>query len=170
MHFGKCNELPCRHDQCNTSTVPRKTAADGRQRFRSPRPRLGHEAPGQALHGPPITITCHCGTVKKLAYGERWQCDTCGLRWDTRQIERDQYQRIRAIQVRFRLLPICIGVVVGLLAALFLFTHNGYSLFLLIPGALVAWMTVLRPMHRSRYRAAIADLPKWELRPERDHD
>jgi hypothetical protein len=35
-----------------------------------------------------------------------------------------------------------------------------------MPVALTVWFVFLRPMHRKRYREAIRDLPKWELRPE----
>jgi len=33
--------------------------------------------------------------------------------------------------------------------------------------ALVSWFVFIRPTHRKRYRAAIAELPRWDLRAER---
>jgi hypothetical protein len=30
----------------------------------------------------------------------------------------------------------------------------------------MAWFVCLRPLHRRRYRAAIARLPRWDLRAE----
>lgn len=130
------------------------------------RERLGHERPGAVLHGPPIAVECQCGQRSDLAYGERWECDGCGRRWDTNQIPRDQYQRIRMVQLRFRALPVALGLTVAAVALYFVLTGNSFSLFLLIPFALMLWMTVLRPLHRRRYRRAIAQLPKWELRSD----
>lgn len=121
-----------------------------------------------ALHGPPISVGCPCGQRAKLAYGDVWTCPDCGLRWNTNQIDRGEYRALHRIQLRFRLVPILLGALIGGLALFFLFTHNTYSLFLLIPFALIGWMSGLRPAVRRRYRSAIADRPTWELRPERD--
>ena len=41
-----------------------------------------------------------------------------------------------------------------------------FSVFVLLPLAMMAWFIFVRPAHRKRYRRAIADLPRWELRPE----
>jgi hypothetical protein len=30
----------------------------------------------------------------------------------------------------------------------------------------MAWFLLIRPVHRARYRQAIADLPSWDLRAE----
>jgi hypothetical protein len=38
--------------------------------------------------------------------------------------------------------------------------------FFLLPVALAVWFVFLRPVHRRRYRRAIANLPRWELKPE----
>jgi hypothetical protein len=35
-----------------------------------------------------------------------------------------------------------------------------------MPIALIAWFVFIRPTHRKRYRAAIADLPRWDLRAD----
>ncbi|MBO0889771.1 MAG: hypothetical protein J2P14_02575, partial [Acidothermales bacterium] len=83
------------------------------------RERLGRERPGVVLHGPPITVRCRCGERRDLAYGEVWQCADCVLRWDTRQIPREQYQRIRMIQLRFRMVPVVLGLAVAALALVF---------------------------------------------------
>lgn len=132
---------------------------------RKPRERLGHERPGAVRHGPPITVPCECGERRELAYGEVWRCESCGRRWDTNQIPHEDYDRIRRLQLRFRMLPIAYGVGVSLLALFFALTGNTFSIFVLLPGALIAWMAFLRPAHRRRYREAISDLPSWTLRP-----
>ena len=133
---------------------------------RRARERLGREAPGTVLHGPPISVTCECGVKHDLRYGEAWTCERCGRRWDTRQIPREQYEAVRRTQLRFRVLPVVVGLLVATLAVFFTLTGNIFSVFFLLPVALGAWFVFLRPIHRRRYRRAIADLPRWELRPE----
>jgi Flp pilus assembly protein TadB len=118
------------------------------------------------LRGPPITITCECGEKRHLHYGETWQCERCAKRWDTRQIPAAQYDAIRRLQWRFRLMPIAFGVVVAALAIFFTLTGNIFNVFVLLPLAMLIWFVFLRPTHQRRYRQAIADLPRWELRPQ----
>jgi hypothetical protein len=137
-----------------------------RRRARRERERLGHEAPGSVLRGPPITITCECGERRDLRYGEAWDCERCGKRWDTRQIPAEQYETIRRLQWRFRLVPIVLGLVVAALAIFFTLTGNIFNVFVLLPLAMVIWFSFVRPVHQRRYRRAIADLPRWELRPQ----
>jgi hypothetical protein len=130
------------------------------------REKIGHEAPGAVLHGPPITVACECGQRRDLRYGETWVCDNCGRHWNTRQIPAEQYDSIRRLQRRFRLLPIALGVTVVAVAIFFTLTGNIFGVFLLLPLAMMSWFFFLRPVHRRRYRRAIADLPRWELHPE----
>ena len=118
------------------------------------------------LRGPPIAITCECGEKRDLHYGEAWDCERCGKRWNTRQIPAEDYEVIRRTQLRFRVLPVVFGLVVASAAAFFTLTGNLFSVFILLPLALMLWFYFVRPFHRRRYRRAIADLPKWELRPE----
>ena len=35
-----------------------------------------------------------------------------------------------------------------------------------MPVAIIAWFVFIRPTHRARYREAIADLPRWDLRAD----
>jgi hypothetical protein len=63
-------------------------------------------------------------------------------------------------------LPIALGVLVSLIALFFILTGNVFSIFFLLPLALTTWFVFIRPVHRRRYRQAIADLPRWELHPE----
>jgi hypothetical protein len=125
-----------------------------------------HEQPGSVLRGPPITITCECGEKRDLRYGEVWDCERCGTRWNTSQIPAEQYDTIRRLQWRFRLVPIALGVVVAALAIFFTLTGNIFSVFVLLPLSMMVWFVFVRPVHRKRYRQAIADLPRWALRPE----
>jgi hypothetical protein len=143
-------------------------ARQARARSASPpaRERLGREAPGSVLRGPPITVTCDCGSVRKLRYGEQWVCETCGRRWNTSQIPPEQYASIRKLQLRFRILPVVLGLLVAALAIFFTLTDNVLSVFFLLPSSIVVWFAILRPAHRRRYQSAIAGLPRWTLRPE----
>lgn len=124
------------------------------------------ERPGAVVKGPPITVTCECGEKRELAYGERWECESCGRSWDTGRIPADQYDQIRRLSLRFRAVPVAFGAIVALLAIFFTLTGNIFGVFFLMPVALVLWFVFLRPLHRKRYRAAIKTLPRWELRAD----
>ena len=100
------------------------------------------------------------------ATARQWQCERCGKRWDTRQIPAEQYEAIRRLQWRFRLVPIALGLVVAALAIFFTLTGNIFNVFVLLPLAMMIWFVFLRPTHQRRYRQAISDLPRWELRPQ----
>lgn len=133
---------------------------------RAEREHIGHERPGSVLRGPPISITCECGEKADLRYGEEWRCEKCGRRWDTNQIPVEQYGAIRRTQLRYRVLPVVYGLVVAGAAIFFTLTGNIFSVFVLLPLSMLIWFYFLRPFHRRRYRRAIAELPKWELRPQ----
>jgi hypothetical protein len=124
------------------------------------------ERPGAVVKGPPITVTCECGEKRELAYGERWECESCGRGWDTGRIPADQYDQIRRLSLRFRAVPVAFGAIVALLAIFFTLTGNIFGVFFLMPVALVLWFVFLRPLHRKRYRRAIKTLPRWELRAD----
>jgi hypothetical protein len=133
---------------------------------RTRRLRWGRETPGAVTKGPPITVTCECGERHELFYGERWTCAGCGRSYDSGQIPADQYARIRRIQLRFRAVPVALGAVLAGLAILFTLTDNIPGVFFLLPVGLTTWFLFIRPAHRKRYRAAIAELPRWDLRAD----
>ena len=118
------------------------------------------------LRGPPIAVTCDCGEKRELRYGEAWECEGCGKRWDTRQIPAEDYEVIRRTQLRFRVLPVVFGLVVAAMAIFFTLTGNIFNVFVLLPLAMMIWFIFVRPVHQRRYREAIANLPRWELRPQ----
>jgi hypothetical protein len=124
------------------------------------------ERPGVVLKGPPITLTCECGQRRELAYGERWQCESCGRSWDTTRIPAEQYDRIRKLSLRYRAIPVIFGLFITAVGIFFTFTGNVFSVFFLLPIGLISWFVFLRPWHRKRYRAAIKGLPRWELRAD----
>jgi hypothetical protein len=116
--------------------------------------------------GPKITVSCRCGEKRLLAYGQRWECESCGRTWDTRQIPEEQYAAIRATQLRYRRVPLVISVLAlaGVIAAVVVGKALGG---LLIVGIVATtWSMFFRPMHSRKYRAALAQLPTWTLTPE----
>jgi hypothetical protein len=137
-----------------------------RQRRTGTRQPVEREKPGAILRGPPITIGCECGVRHDLDYGERWTCENCGRTYDSNRIPREEYEIVRRTQLRFRALPVALGLVVFALAVFFTLTGSVFSVFFLLPLALMLWFGILRPLHRKRYRRAIAELPRWNLRAE----
>ena len=127
---------------------------------------MGSEKPGSVTKGPAITVACECGESEQLFYGERWTCPSCGRAYDTRNIPEAEYARIRGLQRRFRALPIALGTIVTALAITFTLTGNIIGVFFLMPVAIIGWFVFLRPTHQKRYRAAIAELPRWDLHAE----
>ncbi len=126
-----------------------------------------HEHPKALLQGPPITISCTCGEREKVGYGEIWAC-SCGRKWHTTQIKADEYARLRNLQLRFRVVPVLLGLATSGLALLFLLSGNSFSLFFLLPFPLILWGMVLRPIQHRRYAKAMGELPRWKLRAEPD--
>jgi Flp pilus assembly protein TadB len=102
-----------------------------------------------------------------VPHGERWTCEGCGRTYDTGRIPREEYDAIRRTQLRFRVLPVALGLLVVALGIFFSLTGAIMNVFILLPMALLAWFTFIRPAHRRRYRRAIADLPRWDLRADR---
>lgn len=122
------------------------------------------ERPGSAIHGPPVTITCACGRRRSARFGDTWTCESCGQTWDTSRIPRGDYDEIRRLQFRFRLVPVVLGLLVVGLAAFFTVTGSPGAIVLLLPIALLVWFAFLREAHRRRYRGAIAMRQrKWTL-------
>jgi Flp pilus assembly protein TadB len=81
-------------------------------------------------------------------------------------VPEEEYAAIRRVQRRFRALPIALGLAVAALAIFFTLTGQVLSVFVLLPLSVATWFAFIRPLHRRRYRAAIADLPRWNLRAE----
>jgi hypothetical protein len=65
------------------------------------------------MKGPPITVTCKCGDVRQVPYGETWPCERCGRRWNTSQIPADVYWGIMREMRNYRLIVIGIALALG---------------------------------------------------------
>jgi hypothetical protein len=126
------------------------------------------ELPRSVRKGPPITVTCECGQKRDLQYGEQWQCEGCGRRYDTRKIPIEEYAAVRRTQLRYRLIPLIAGLV--LLAAMIVFFVAGsaFSGLVLVAFAGASWVMFVRPFFRSKYRKSLGkNLPTWNLKADR---
>lgn len=114
---------------------------------------------------PPIAITCECEATGSVPYGDTWQCENCGKRWNTSHIPREDYERRNRRMRRFRLEILGFAIViVAVFAPLVFFVESGYLFLALIVG--LAWMFLYMPLWRRRVRRAVAEAPRWDLHPE----
>lgn len=119
----------------------------------------------RAMAKPPITISCECGERRDLAYGERWECETCGRIWNTQQIPRDEYDELLR-QVRRRKLEAFGAAFVGIAVMLPLIAVVSTKFIAVVPIAMAGWLFVFLPAWRRRYRRTAAAAPRWQLHPE----
>jgi hypothetical protein len=117
------------------------------------------------MRAPPITVACECGELKHVPYGEVWQCERCGRRWNTAQIPEAEYYGLLREMRRLRLFPIGIALAFFLVfGALALFVSQG--LFLLFPVVLAFWFMWYMPWWRRKVRRRARSGPQWQLHPE----
>jgi hypothetical protein len=117
------------------------------------------------VKGPPVTVTCECGDVRLLRYGERWECETCGRRWNTEQIPAEEYRKLESALRRYQLQSLGFAVVlVGIFAPLMVLVDVRLG----ITGLIVffAWAFLLRPRQRRRLLHEARQGNRWQLRPE----
>jgi hypothetical protein len=118
------------------------------------------------VQAPPITITCDCGAVENLGYGERWQCEECGKTWDTRQIPQGDYDALLRGLKRYRLLvllpPLLLAAVLVPLTVL-AGLQFAFLLFVFVMGYALLVVPQLRRSATARMRESTM---RWKLRPE----
>lgn len=121
---------------------------------------------GRSVRALRITVTCDCGTVSNVTYGERWTCPDCGKTWDTAQIPRADYDRLVRSVRRYRLLVL--GPPILLAAVLIpLSVTVGVQYALLLFLLLLAWGLLVMPQLRSRATATVLrHTSTWKLRAE----
>jgi len=122
--------------------------------------------PKSVRRGPPITVTCDCGEKRHLRYGERWTCEKCGKTWNTNRIPMEQYAAIRATQMRYRRVPLAISVFALATVIAFIIVGKAFGGLIVVGLLATTWSMFFRPIHRRKYRQAIADLPTWKIKPE----
>ena len=124
-----------------------------------------HRSYNCAVAKPPITISCECGEKRDVAYGERWQCETCGRAWNTAQIPAEEYEQLLRSVRRHKLEALVAAAVsAAVLAPLIIFVSA--SFIGLVPLAMVGWLVGFLPRWRRRYRRTARSAPRWQLHPE----
>jgi hypothetical protein len=125
------------------------------------------DLPQSVRKGPLITLTCECGGRKELHYGERWNCEKCGRRYDTRKIPLDEYAAIRRTQIRYRLFPLITGVLLLIAVVIFFILGRTFAGIIAIPFLLASWSIFGRPFYRARYRKSVSkNVPQWNIKAE----
>ena len=114
---------------------------------------------------PPITINCECGKSRDVAYGERWQCEACGRSWNTAQIPAEEYEGLLR-QVRRHKVEALAATAIAAAVLVPLIVVVSSRFLLLVPVVMAAWLFVVLPFWRRRYRHTARNAPRWELHPE----
>ena len=117
------------------------------------------------MKAPPVTVTCECGAVRSLRYGERWTCETCGRSWNTAQIPAEEYRALEAALRRYQLQSLGFA---ALMVAVFAPLMVLIDVRLGITGLIVffGWAFLFRPRQRRRLLAQMRSGSRWQLRPE----
>lgn len=114
------------------------------------------------MFAPPVTLTCECGAVERVKYGERWTCPSCGRSYDTSRIPLDAYRTRTRIVSRYRLLTLGpLAVLAAVLVPLVVFVDA--SLLYLLGVLAFAYILLFLPLVRRRARRSIPDDPRWDL-------
>jgi hypothetical protein len=124
------------------------------------------DGPPKIRRGPPIRVSCECGQDRSLKYGERWQCEKCGRRYDTAKIPVAEYDAIRSAHRRRMLIPLAVAAVVLVGAAALVITGRPLAAVIIVPGLGYIWAQWIRPARRDKQRAELSNLPKWEIKAE----
>jgi hypothetical protein len=114
---------------------------------------------------PPITIDCDCGERREVAYGDLWQCERCGRRWNTTQIPAAEYEGLLRTMRRFRREVLAFAILAAaVLIPLIVFVSAAF--IFLAPMAAAIWLFFYLPSWRRRARRAAHDAPRWDIHPE----
>ena len=117
------------------------------------------------MHRPPITIRCECGETREVAYGERWRCEACGRSWNTQQIPAEEYQGLLRRMRRHKLEALAmVAIAAAVMVPLIVIVSSGF--IFLAPMVMIAWLFLVLPFWRRRYRRTARSAPRWELHPE----
>ena len=118
------------------------------------------------VRGPPITVTCECGEIAYVRYGERWTCPRCDRTWDTSKIPEEDYARLVGSIRRYRVIalgpPLVFAAVLVPLSIL-----HGLQYGLLLFVLVFAYAIFVLPKVRERATEdARRSARSWELHPE----
>jgi hypothetical protein len=119
------------------------------------------------MGSPSITLRCDCGTEGRAQFGERWTCPSCERSYDTGRIPKADYDAIRALDRRYRVIS---WIIVGVMALIVLAVARTLQVIPILAGLAVTlggWFLYVKPIVHRRHRAAVGKLTRsWELRPE----
>ena len=116
------------------------------------------------MNRPPIHITCECGAVRDVRYGERWHCD-CGRSWNTLQIPAEEYEGLLRRVRRHQYEALGLGAIIAaIIVPLIVFVSS--SIIFLLPLVMAGWLFFFLPYWRRRYRRTAHTAPRWQLHPE----
>jgi hypothetical protein len=117
------------------------------------------------MRAPKITVTCDCGVERKVAYGESYTCE-CGRQWSTAQIPQADYEAIRRLDRRYRLIGYSLAIVFAGIC-LFVGLTRPLTLLVLVPSIMLAWFSFVRPSVRRRHYRRVHELTRqWKLRAD----
>jgi hypothetical protein len=116
----------------------------------------------EAVFDPPVTITCECGAVERVKYGESWTCPGCGRVYDTSRIPVAAYRERTQIVSRYRLLTLGpLLVLAAIMVPLVVFVDSG--LIFLLGMLAFAYILLFLPLVRRRVRRSVTEAPAWDL-------
>ena len=78
----------------------------------------------------------------------------------------EQYAEIRKTQLRYRRIPIAVSAISLVAVLAFIIVGKPLAGLVVVAFGATAWSMFARPLHRRRYRQAIAQLPSWEIEPD----
>jgi hypothetical protein len=115
---------------------------------------------------PPITVTCDCGHVGYVRYGDRLTCPECGKTWDTSQIPREDYASLLRSVRRYRWLSLGPPLVLAaILVPLAIVVGAQYGLLLFV--LVFAYAVFVIPKVRERATRSVHESSRtWSLSPE----
>lgn len=119
------------------------------------------------MGSPSITLRCDCGTEGRAEFGERWTCSSCGRSYDTGQIPQADYEAIRALNRRYRVISWAIVAVMALVVLAVARTLQVIPILAGLTVVLGGWFIYVKPILHRKHRAAVGKLTRsWELSPE----
>ena len=117
-----------------------------------------------AVKGPPITVSCDCGEIERVPYGDAWICPICGRRWDTAQIPPEEYWGVMREMRRYRLEVVAVSVALGIALAITLANLGSRRYFPIVLGVMGFWFLIYMPRWRQKVRRRARELPGWRLK------
>lgn len=117
------------------------------------------------MDAPAIQVTCECGEARSVPYGEQWQCETCGRRWNTEQIPAEEYRALSDAVRRYQRQSVAFAaVMLAVFAPLVVFVDIRLGITGLI--LFFAWAFLVRPRQRRRLLQTVRGGSRWQLHPE----